>query len=51
MSKAAKLRVPDYLGHVLEAIRRIRHYVEDMTEVQFLEARTLSSVTSKLLGD
>ena len=30
MSKAGKLRVPDYLGHILEAIRRIHLYVEDM---------------------
>jgi uncharacterized protein with HEPN domain len=37
MSKAGKQRVPDYLGHILEAIRRIRHYVADMTEVQFLD--------------
>ncbi len=28
MSKAGKLRVPDYLGHILEAIRRIHLYVE-----------------------
>ena len=26
MSKADKLRVPDYLGHILEAIRRIHRY-------------------------
>ena len=37
MSKAGKQRVPDYLGHILEAIRRIHHYVADMTEVQFLD--------------
>ena len=37
MSKADKLRVPDYLGHILEAIRRIHRYVEDMAEVAFLD--------------
>ena len=37
MSKADKLRVPDYLGHILEAIQRIHYYVEDMTEVVFLD--------------
>lgn len=37
MSKADKLRVPDYLGHILEAIQRIHRYVEDMTEVVFLD--------------
>lgn len=37
MSKASKQRVSDYLGHILEAIRRIHHYVADMTEVQFLD--------------
>lgn len=37
MSKSDKLRIPDYLDHVLVAIRRICHYVEDMTETGFLE--------------
>ena len=23
-------RLPDYLGHILEAIERIQHYVDDM---------------------
>ena len=36
MSKADKLRVPLYLGHILEAIRRIHQYVADMDEAQFL---------------
>lgn len=39
MSKADKLRVPDYLSHILEAIQRIHSYVEDMGEVEFLELR------------
>ena len=39
MSKADTLRVPDYLGHILEAIERIHLYIEDMSEVAFLEDR------------
>lgn len=37
MSKYDKLRIPDYLDHVLVAIQRIFHYVEDMSEAGFLE--------------
>jgi len=45
MSKAGKLRVPEYLGHILEAIKRIHLYVENMTEVQFLkDAKTQDAV-------
>ena len=36
MSRAVP-RVLDYLGHILEAIHRIRHYTGDMDEVMFLE--------------
>ena len=36
MSKADILRIPDYLGHIVEAIERIHRYVEDMDEVVFL---------------
>lgn len=37
MSKTDKLRVPDYLHHILEAIQRIHRYVENITEAAFLE--------------
>jgi len=37
MNKA--LRVPDYLGHILEAIERIEEYVSDMDEMAFLASR------------
>ena len=37
MSKVDVLRVPDYLGHILEAIERIHLYIEDIDEVAFLE--------------
>jgi uncharacterized protein with HEPN domain len=45
MSKAGNLRVPDYLGHILEAIKRIHLYVENMAEIQFLgDAKTQDAV-------
>ena len=37
MSKADVLRIPDYLGHIVEAIERIHRYVEDMSEIDFLD--------------
>ena len=37
MNKA--LRVPDYLGHILEAIERIEEYVSDMDEMAFLVSK------------
>jgi uncharacterized protein with HEPN domain len=37
MKKA--LRVPDYLGHILEAIERIEEYVSDMDELAFLSSK------------
>ncbi len=35
MSKADILRLPDYLGHILQAIERIHRYIEDLDEVTF----------------
>lgn len=32
-------RLPDYLGHILEAIERIQSYVEDVDEVGFLSSK------------
>lgn len=37
MSKLGALRAMDYLGHIVEAIDRIHRYVEDMTELTFLD--------------
>ncbi len=37
MSKA-ELRVPDYLGHILQAIERIQRYTEDMDVIAFLNS-------------
>lgn len=34
--RAGDLRVPDYLGHMLQAIHRINRYTEEMTEALFL---------------
>ncbi len=36
MSRAEILRLPDYLGHIQEAIERIHRYVDDLDEVAFL---------------
>jgi uncharacterized protein with HEPN domain len=36
MNKAG--RVPDYLGHILEAIERIQEYVSGMDEMAFCPA-------------
>ncbi len=33
------MRVPDYLGHILEAIERIEEYVSDMDELAFLSSK------------
>ena len=37
MSKLEILRLPEYLGHIVQAIDRIHRYVEDMTELTFLQ--------------
>ena len=37
MRKSDGQRIPDYLGHILEAIHRIDTYTADMTEVVFLQ--------------
>ncbi len=39
MNKA--LRVPDYLGHILEAIERIEEYVSDLDEMSFLASKLI----------
>lgn len=37
MSKSDVLRLVDYLAHITEAIDRIHQYVENMTELTFLQ--------------
>lgn len=45
MSKADTLRLPEYLRHILEAIERIHRYIEEMSEVAFLnDSRTQDAV-------
>ncbi len=45
MSRADKLRVPDFLEHIVEAIERIDSYIEDMDEVSFLnDSKTQDAV-------
>jgi uncharacterized protein with HEPN domain len=36
MTKKDAMRIPDYLEHILEALKRIFNYVEDIGEVGFL---------------
>ena len=42
-------RLPDYLGHILEAIERIRHYVDGMDEVGFLDNRLVQDAVIRNL--
>ncbi len=37
MSKTDILRIPDYLEHIIEAIERISRYIDDISEIEFLE--------------
>ena len=37
MSKSGSLRLPEYLGHIVQAIDRVHSYVEDMVELTFLQ--------------
>lgn len=42
-------RLPEYLGHILEAIERIQHYVEDMDEVGFLDNKLVQDAVIRNL--
>ena len=42
-------RLPDYLGHILEAIERIQHYVDDMDEVGFLNSKLVQDAVIRKL--
>lgn len=37
MRKTNSLRIPDYLSHILEALKRIFEYIQDIDEVNFLK--------------
>ena len=52
MKKA--LRVPEYLGHILEAIERIEEYVSDMDELAFLSSKLVQDAVIRnieILGE
>lgn len=54
MSKGDILRAMDYLGHIVEAIDRIHRYVDDMTELAFLnDEKTQDAVVRnfEILGE
>ena len=38
MNKKTKLHVINYLEHILEAIRRINEYTDDVSEITFLQS-------------
>lgn len=42
-------RLPDYLGHILEAIERIHTYVEDVDEVGFLSSKIVQDAVIRNL--
>ena len=42
-------RLPDYLGHILEAIERIQAYVADVDEVGFLSSRIIQDAVIRNL--
>lgn len=42
-------RLPDYLGHILEAIERIDSYVEDVDEVGFLSSKIIQDAVIRNL--
>ncbi len=37
MSKSDILRLPEYLGHIVQAVDRVDRYVADMVELTFLQ--------------
>ncbi len=39
MSRSDHLRLPEYLGHIVQAIDQVHSYVEDMVELTFLQDR------------
>lgn len=42
-------RLPDYLGHILEAVERIHSYVEDVDEVGFLFSKIIQDAVIRNL--
>ena len=48
MSKAS--RVPDYLEHILSAIKRIERYITDVDEFVFLQSELLQDAVVRNIG-
>ncbi len=48
MNKAQ--RVPDYLGHILEAIERVRSYTADIDESAFLSNQLIQDAVIRNIG-
>ena len=44
-------RLPDYFGHILEAIERIQSYVEDVGEAGFLSSKIIQDAVIRNLED
>jgi len=42
-------RLPDYLGHIIEAIERIHVYVEDVDEIGFLASKIVQDAVIRNL--
>ncbi len=42
-------RLPDYLGHILQAIERIHSYVEEVDEVGFLSSKIIQDAVIRNL--
>ncbi|MCX7160940.1 MAG: DUF86 domain-containing protein [Proteobacteria bacterium] len=49
MSEGDALRLPDYLGHILEAIERIGSYSAGLTESAFLESKLVQDAVVRNL--
>jgi uncharacterized protein with HEPN domain len=40
-------RLADYLGHIVEAIERIAHYTEDLSELTFLQDQLIQDAVNR----
>lgn len=50
MKKTSSLRVLDYLEHILEAVKRIDEYTDDMVELTFLKNKLVQDGVIRNLG-
>lgn len=49
MTKTDPLRIPDYLSHMLDAIKRIFDYIDDIDEVNFLQNKMVQDAVLRNL--